>query len=69
VLTASNAFEHELRKLISTEIDRLKDILAGGGAAIPDYASYLHHVGQIAALRKVEHAYCEEVENKLNEQR
>lgn len=66
MLTVNNQFEHELRKLISTEIDRIKDILADG-AGVPDFTTYRDYVGQIAGLRRVAHSYCEEVETKMNE--
>jgi hypothetical protein len=68
VLTSNNQFESELRKIISAEIDRIKDILADG-VAVTSIESYRHYTGQIAALRRVEHDYCDEVETKLNKSR
>ena len=43
------AFEKELRKLITEEIERVKDHLASG-AAINSYESYKQLVGRIAGL-------------------
>jgi hypothetical protein len=68
VLTSNTQFEHELRKVISDDIDRIKDILADG-KAVPDYAEYKRLVGEIAGMRRVAHDYCEEVETKLSKQR
>jgi hypothetical protein len=60
MLTVNTQFEHELKKLIEDEIDRIKDIL-GVGMAVKDYAEYRFHVGQIEALNKVSSSYCDEV--------
>lgn len=68
MLTGNTQFEHELRKVIATEIERLKDILADG-KGISDFAEYKFRTGQIEGLRRVAHDYCEEVESKLNKQR
>jgi hypothetical protein len=68
VLTGNTQFEHELRKVIAVDIDRLKDILAAG-TGVADYSDYKRIVGEIAALRRVAHNYCEEVETKLSQQR
>lgn len=68
MLTGNTQFEQELRKVIATEIDRIKDILAAG-VGVPTIEVYRNYVGQIAAYRKVEHDYCEEVETKLSKQR
>jgi hypothetical protein len=63
---SNTQFEHELRTIIAVEIDRIKDILADG-VGVPNYDTYRNYVGQISALRRVEHNYCEEVETKLNQ--
>lgn len=68
MLTVNSAFEHELRKVIATEIDRIKDILAAG-VGVANIEAYRQYVGEIAALRRVEHQYCEEIETKLEAQR
>jgi hypothetical protein len=60
VLTVNTQFEHELKKLIEDEIERIRDIL-GTGMAVKDYAEYRFHVGQIEALNKVSASYCAEV--------
>jgi hypothetical protein len=68
VLTGNTQFEQELRKVIATEIDRIKDLLAAG-IGVPTIEVYRHYTGQIDALRRVEHSYCEEIETKLSKQR
>lgn len=50
MLTSSNLFEHELRKLINKEVDRLKENLTNG-QAVADFAAYQQIVGQIRGLR------------------
>ena len=57
--TLNTQFEHELKKLIEDEVERIKDILAVG-MSVKDYAEYRFHVGQIEALNKVSTSYCEE---------
>lgn len=49
-MRVSNLFEHELRKLIDAEVDRLKENLTNG-QAVADYAAYQQIVGKILALR------------------
>jgi hypothetical protein len=51
-MNLNNVFEHELRKLILEEIERIKEILASGLSVI-DYTEYKHHTGQIRALNTV----------------
>ena len=63
--TLNTQFEGELKKLIATEIERIKDILAVG-MAVKDYAEYRFHVGQIEALQKVADSYCDEVTTIIN---
>lgn len=58
------AFERELRVLLQTEIDRLKDNLANG-LSTPDYESYKHTVGKIAGLTAALEA-CEEAATILS---
>ena len=58
------AYGKELRTLVQTEIDRLKDNLANG-LSTPDYESYKHTVGKIAGLTAVLEM-CEEVETILS---
>ena len=65
MLTADTRFEFELKKIIDVEIDRIKDILAAG-VGVPDFSNYQRYVGEIAALRRVSHAYCDEVNDKIN---
>lgn len=48
--TVSTRFEYELRKLVQSRIDQLKENLSMGQAAA-DYAAYQKIVGQIQGLR------------------
>ena len=50
MLTYSSVNEHELKKLIMDEINRLLDILSNG-MSLEDYADYKHHIGKITGLR------------------
>ena len=50
MLTYSNVYEQELKKLIMEEINRLLDILSNG-MSLQDYADYKHHIGKVAGLR------------------
>jgi hypothetical protein len=59
VQTLNTQFEHELKKLIEDEIERIRDIL-GTGMAVKDYAEYRFYVGQIEALNRVSGSYCGE---------
>jgi hypothetical protein len=58
----NNAFEKELKKIVSEEIERLSGHLSLGAAT--DFSDYRYHVGKIAALREIE-GYCDEVNSKL----
>jgi hypothetical protein len=49
MLNYQNAFEIELKKLIGTEIERLKENLSNG-LSVVDYADYKHQVGRIKGL-------------------
>lgn len=66
MLTGNTQFEFELKKIIDVEIDRIKDILADG-SGVTDYAAYRNYVGQIYALRRTAHNYCDDVVTKMNE--
>lgn len=48
--TISTRFEHELRKLVQSQIDHLKENLSTGQAAA-DYAAYQNIIGRIQGLR------------------
>ena len=65
MLTTNTQFEFELKKLIDVEIDRIKDILAAG-SGLQDDRTYQNWVGQVNALRRVSHDYCDEVNTKMN---
>jgi hypothetical protein len=59
-------FEHELRKRIAQEVERLTGDLAAG-MAVKSYDQYQNYVGRIKALMQVAEEFCAEVETKLNE--
>jgi len=65
MLTANNQYEHELKKRVDEERERLKDILEAG-IAIKDYAQYQNYVGQLAAYNKVTSTFFEDVNTTLN---
>jgi len=48
--TFQSVFERELRKILTSRIDELKDILANDGA-VAEIADYRRITGQVAALR------------------
>lgn len=47
--TRTHMFEHELKRLIEIEIERLKDNMSQG--LIAEYEEYRHVAGRIAGLR------------------
>lgn len=63
--TASTAFEAELKKRISEEIERIRDILSQG-QGVKDYADYRYFSGQINALRRTMDEYCDEIATLIN---
>ena len=65
MLTTNTQFEHELKRLIDADIDRIKDILANG-SGVSNHDAYKQYVGEISALRRVSHSFCEEVNTKMN---
>ena len=64
MLTYNAFFQHELKKLIELEIDRLADEMISG-YSIDDFPSYRHHIGQIKGLRKALEL-CDEAERLAN---
>ncbi len=67
MLTYSDVFERELRKIIVAEIDRLLGNL-GHGMGVTDHAAYMKIVGEIAGLRRALEA-CDEARSFANELR
>ena len=67
MLTSSDMFERELRKLILSEINRLLENV-GLGMGVQDYAQYMKIVGEMAALRRTLE-FCEEARLIVNKQR
>jgi hypothetical protein len=67
MLTYSDVFERELRKLITAEIERLLENV-GHGMGVADYAHYMKLVGEIASLRRALEL-CEEARFVANQQR
>jgi len=59
----NNLFEAELKKLVSAEIERLKDNISNGMSVV-DYADYKTQVGKIMGLRMAIEL-CEEAESIL----
>jgi hypothetical protein len=57
MLTYNSLFEHELKKIILSEIERLTDVLANGSPI--DYADYKQQVGRIQGLKQALD-YCDE---------
>jgi hypothetical protein len=68
VLTGNTQFEHELKKRIAEETERVTGILTTG-LAVKDYAEYKYHLGQLHALAHVVDAYCDEVNTTISKQR
>lgn len=60
----NNAFEVELKKLLSAEIDRLSENLTTPNAIV-DFAEYKHQIGKVIALRAV-FDLCDEVNTILS---
>jgi len=67
ILTYSDMFERELRKLATEELERLHQN-AGHGMGVPDYASYMKLVGEIAGIRKILE-FCDEARSIVNKMR
>jgi len=63
MLTYNTLFEHELKKIILAEIERVTDILANGSAI--DYAEYKQQVGRIQGLRAALD-YCDEASSIIS---
>jgi hypothetical protein len=61
----NNLFQHELTKMIDTELSRIAENLCVG-MAITDIAQYKHEVGRIQGLRTVLGMF-EEVNTVLSE--
>lgn len=64
MLTYQAFYQHELHKLLISEIERVKENLSLGLSS-PDYASYRHQVGVIEGLRRAL-GLCEEAESIVN---
>ena len=62
MLSRNDLFEHELRKLVKAEQVRLTENLAAGSP--DDWAEYRETVGQIRALKRVEHL-CNDVRTEM----
>lgn len=64
--TLNTQFEAELKKMISSRMADIGDILCAGHA-VKDYADYRYHVGLFQALRQVHEDFCDEVNTTLNQ--
>ena len=51
MLTYQAFYQHELRKLMVGEVERLKENLSAG-MSTPDFSAYRHQVGIIDGLRR-----------------
>jgi hypothetical protein len=65
MLTTNTQFEHELKKRIGEEIERLASNLVIG-TSIQDYAQYQHVVGQVAAYQRVATEFCDDANTELD---
>jgi hypothetical protein len=63
MLTYNTLFEHELKKIILAEIERVADVLANGSPI--DYAEYKQQVGRIQGLRAALD-YCDEASSIIS---
>lgn len=64
MLTYTAFYQHELRKLMLEEIDRLKENVSSG-LSTPDFSAYRHQVGVIDGLKQAL-ALMEEAESIAN---
>lgn len=58
-------FEHELKKRIAAEMERLRGEL-GLGIAVTDYAKYQNYIGRIASLRRVTDEFCPDIQTIID---
>jgi hypothetical protein len=63
--TISNRFHAELNKILTAEIQRLKDIL-GSGMAVKTMDDYQKFVGQIDAFKRIIEHYGPDIETLLD---
>jgi predicted hydrocarbon binding protein len=66
MLSYSDVFERELRKIIEAEIDRLLENI-GHGMGVADYSHYMKLVGEISSFRRVLEL-CDEARSIANQQ-
>lgn len=59
-------FEHELKKLVSSRMADIADILTTG-QAVTDYADYRRYVGEFQGLKLVHESFCDQVNTTLNQ--
>lgn len=65
ILTSADKFRYELEKLLTDEVDRLKDTVALG--FLDNYDQYRHMAGRIAGLRAAID-FLDEAESVCNQQ-
>jgi len=64
MLTYQAFYQHELLKLISQEIENIKEnVISGFG--IEEFSDYRYHIGRIQGLRRALEL-CEEAEQTVN---
>jgi hypothetical protein len=66
MLTASNQFESELKKLLHERMIAIAEILTSGHA-IKDFSDYRRYVGEFHAYKQVVDIHCDEVNTTINE--
>jgi hypothetical protein len=64
-LTSQAYYKHELKKLLNTEIERLRAIVTDSPSPIDDFYQYRHHIGLIEGLRRALEL-CDETESIIN---
>lgn len=58
-------FEHELKKRIEQELERLRGELEVG-IAVTDYAKYQNYLGRIHSLKRVVDEFCDDVQKIID---
>ena len=65
MLVSNSQFEHELKKVLTQEIERLSENILSVGN-VTDYAKYCSIAGEIIALKRVINSYCGEVNTNIS---
>lgn len=65
ILTSADRFRHEVEKLLTEEVDRLKEVISLG--LLDNFEQYRHLAGKIAGLR-VAMDFLKDAESRCNQQ-